>query len=461
MTKFKSILCALLCACMVSVPVAGSMLSASATENVESLKERLASLEQKEKEYQKVLETAESDIANSEEYNTALVAKITTLNEKIDVNRETIDTLNKNIAANQQLIDAANESIEDQLSALCERLRAIYMAGSASDLEIILGAKDFSDMIDKITLVKNLSKYDKELIDQVNVKLDEINAKNEEQKKNKAELEASQTSLNDDLAELNTTLEENKDKLSKLKLTAEQAKEFMKNAGNQQAQIQAEINRYFNEQEEAARQAAIAKRKAQEAQQKQNNAANNSTNNNTSSNTNNNNNNQSSQQQTEPQTSEDDYSDPEPYIPAPVVPVSGYTWPAPGVFYISSYFGDSEGRGYGHGGLDIAGDYNSPIVAADDGTVAYTYSSCIHNWGKDMSYSCGCGGGYGNYVWIDHGNGKESIYGHLGSLVVHDGEKVTKGQLIGYMGSTGHSTGSHLHFECRYNGDRYDPLDEF
>lgn len=452
MTKFKSILCALLCACMVSVPVAGSMLSASATENVESLKERLASLEQKEKEYQKVLETAESDIANSEEYNTALVSKITTLNEKIDVNRETIDTLNKNIAANQKLIDAANESIEEQLTALCERLRAIYMAGSASDLEIILGAKDFSDMIDKITLVKNLSKYDKELIDQVNVKLDEINAKNEEQKKNKAELESTQTALNEDLAELNTTLEQNKEKLSKLQLTAEQAKEFMKNAGDQQAQVQAEINRYFNEQEEAARQAAIAKRKAQEAQQKQSSSSSSSSSSSTE---------QSSQQESESQSGGEAPGDPEPYVPAPVVPSSGYTWPAPGVFYISSYFGDSEGRGYGHGGLDIAGDYNTPIVAADDGVVAYTYSSCIHNWGKDMSYSCGCGGGYGNYVWIDHGNGKESIYGHLGSLVVHDGEKVTKGQLIGYMGSTGHSTGSHLHFECRYNGDRYDPLDEF
>ena len=453
MTKFKSILCALLCACMVSVPVAGSVMSASATENVESLKERLASLEQKEKEYQKVLETAESDIANSEEYNTALVSKITTLNEKIDVNRETIDTLNKNIAANQKLIDAANESIEEQLTALCERLRAIYMAGSASDLEIILGAKDFSDMIDKITLVKNLSKYDKELIDQVNVKLDEINAKNEEQKKNKAELESTQTALNEDLAELNTTLEQNKEKLSKLQLTAEQAKEFMKNAGDQQAQVQAEINRYFNVQEEAARQAAIAKRKAQEAQQKQNSSSSSSS---SSSSTE-----QSSQQESESQSGGEAPGDPEPYVPAPVVPSSGYTWPAPGVFYISSYFGDSEGRGYGHGGLDIAGDFNSPIVAADDGVVAYTYSSCIHNWGKDMSYSCGCGGGYGNYVWIDHGNGKESIYGHLGSLVVHDGEKVTKGQLIGYMGSTGHSTGSHLHFECRYNGDRYDPLDEF
>ena len=452
MTKFKSILCALLCACMVSVPVAGSMLSASATENVESLKERLASLEQKEKEYQKVLETAESDIANSEEYNTALVSKITTLNEKIDVNRETIDTLNKNIAANQKLIDAANESIEEQLTALCERLRAIYMAGSASDLEIILGAKDFSDMIDKITLVKNLSKYDKELIDQVNVKLDEINAKNEEQKKNKAELESTQTALNEDLAELNTTLEQNKEKLSKLQLTAEQAKEFMKNAGDQQAQVQAEINRYFNEQEEAARQAAIAKRKAQEAQQKQSSSSSSSSSSSTE---------QSSQQESESQSGGEAPGDPEPYVPAPVVPSSGYTWPAPGVFYISSYFGDSEGRGYGHGGLDIAGDYNTPIVAADDGVVAYTYSSCIHNWGKDMSYSCGCGGGYGNYVWIDHGNGKESIYGHLGSLVVHDGEKVTKGQLIGYMGSTGHSTGPHLHFECRYNGDRYDPLDEF
>ena len=97
----------------------------------------------------------------------------------------------------------------------------------------------------------------------------------------------------------------------------------------------------------------------------------------------------------------------------------------------------------------------STIVAADSGTVVATYSGCVHNWGKNGD--CGCGGSYGNYVMIDHGNGKMTIYGHLSSVAVGAGSIVSKGTTIGYMGSTGHSTGPHLHFECRLNGDTYDP----
>lgn len=116
---------------------------------------------------------------------------------------------------------------------------------------------------------------------------------------------------------------------------------------------------------------------------------------------------------------------------------------------------------YNHGGIDIAGAgiMGTPVVAAADGTVVATNSSCTHNWGK--SYSCGCGGGYGNYVMISHAGGKMTVYGHLTSLTVSSGQSVSRGQVIGYVGSTGNSTGPHLHYECRLNGVRYNPMSEY
>ena len=99
------------------------------------------------------------------------------------------------------------------------------------------------------------------------------------------------------------------------------------------------------------------------------------------------------------------------------------------------------------------------VVAADGGTVIESNNTCTHNWGKNGS--CGCGGGYGNYVIIDHGNGKTTIYGHLSSASVSSGQTVSRGETIGYVGSTGWSTGAHLHFETRSGGVAYNPMSEF
>ena len=106
-----------------------------------------------------------------------------------------------------------------------------------------------------------------------------------------------------------------------------------------------------------------------------------------------------------------------------------------------------------------AGIYGAKVVACSEGVVFSAWNGCVHDYGK--SYSCGCGGGYGNYVMIDHGDGKISIYGHLSDVTVSTGDTVVGGQLIGYVGSTGYSTGPHLHFETQYNGVRYDPLSEY
>lgn len=95
-----------------------------------------------------------------------------------------------------------------------------------------------------------------------------------------------------------------------------------------------------------------------------------------------------------------------------------------------------------HYGLDLANHYGSPIKASDGGTVVFS----------------GWGNGYGNMIKIDHGNGFQTVYGHNSKNVVSIGQKVAQGEIIGYIGSTGNSTGNHLHFEIIKNGVKQNPL---
>ncbi|MCM1226257.1 MAG: M23 family metallopeptidase [Clostridium sp.] len=107
--------------------------------------------------------------------------------------------------------------------------------------------------------------------------------------------------------------------------------------------------------------------------------------------------------------------------------------------------------------MDIAGGgiAGATVTAAGSGTVIVAKSGCTHNYGKDGS--CGCGGGYGNYVVIDHGDGISTLYGHCASICVSVGQYVSAGEAIGYVGSTGWSTGFHTHFEVMVNGSKVDP----
>jgi len=126
---------------------------------------------------------------------------------------------------------------------------------------------------------------------------------------------------------------------------------------------------------------------------------------------------------------------PPPSVSAPAG--SGYLWPA-GVKYISQYFG------WRHTGLDIAGKIGTALYATKYGTVTRS--------------QCGWNGGYGCYIIIDHGGGISSLYGHASQLYASVGDVVEQGETIALMGSTGRSTGSHLHFEIRINGVRQNPL---
>jgi len=119
-------------------------------------------------------------------------------------------------------------------------------------------------------------------------------------------------------------------------------------------------------------------------------------------------------------------------------------WPVPGA--LVSNFGNRVHPIFGtvrmHNGLDLDGNMGDPIVAAQSGTVL----------------SAGWQSGYGNTIVLDHGDNLSTVYAHQTSFEVAAGDAVQTGQLIGYVGSTGNSTGPHLHFEVRVSGNARDPI---
>lgn len=442
MNKLKRILCAMLCVCMISIPMAIPTV-VSAEDSISDLEQQLQQLEQENQKYQKILDDTKSDIAEKEEYKSALVSKVQVLDEKIAVTREKISSLNDDIKEKQDAYDKGLSEVEDQFDTLANRLRILYMSGNATDLEIIFGAKDFSDLIDKMELVKSLANSDKELISEIQTKLDELSTQKESLEADKKDLETQQSSLKSDQDEFNKLISDNDEILKNLYASNSEAQNSLESAALKSDEIESKISEYYAAQKAATEQAARA------AQSSSSSSGGSSSSSSGSS---------SSGSSSSGSSSSGSSSSGSSSV---IVPSgSGFAWPTPGFVSLSSeWFEDREV--YNHGGIDIAGAgiMGTPVVAAADGTVIATNSSCTHNWGK--SYSCGCGGGYGNYVMISHAGGKMTVYGHLTSLTVSTGQTVSRGQVIGYVGSTGNSTGPHLHYECRLNGVRYNPMSEY
>lgn len=120
-------------------------------------------------------------------------------------------------------------------------------------------------------------------------------------------------------------------------------------------------------------------------------------------------------------------------------------WPTDGGSISSNYGGRidpiSSGREW-HDGIDIAVDFGTPVYASGSGTVEIS----------------GINGGYGRYILINHGNGYKTSYAHMSALIAPSGKKVAKGEIIGLIGSSGYSTGPHLHFEVTADGQNIDPF---
>ncbi|MGN0537869.1 MAG: murein hydrolase activator EnvC family protein [Acutalibacteraceae bacterium] len=392
--KFKKALSAFLCTVLVS----GVVIQPVIAFDLDSAKNEQEALNAQSEKLQIELENARKNIEDKTAYAGVLQEKISVLSQQIKSNNQTINELNQQIAEKQAIVDKTVNKISDRLDLLCQRLRAIYRAGDTSTLEIILGAKDFSDFLDKTEIIQQIASNDNKLIAELQNQMSTIEGEQKALDIYKKEVETQKQNLEKEKAEINRLSEENTALIAELKQLAADTENAIEENQLQQEELDKQIEEYY------------------ESLKNQ---------------------------------------------PSVDVPEDGsFVWPCPGHTYLTSTFDENRGAN-NHGALDIADGsiYGAAVVAAQSGVVFSAYNGCTHDYGKNSS--CGCGGGYGNYVMIDHGNGKVTVYGHLCDVVISIGDTVEAGQVIGYVGSTGYSTGPHLHFETRYNNVKYDPLSEY
>ncbi len=390
---------------------------------IEALQQELDAIGNDKAEEQAYQNTLNEKIILIQDNITLLNAELGQLETDINTAQANIDTLNDDIAAQELEVDANIELFK-------ERLCAMYVTGNDSLALAVLGSTDFYDMLSRVEMVNSIAAHDEEL---VNTIIEEINtleaskaaletekivlvAKQEEVTVKKAEQESSKAELDEamKLSEYEMTrlaLEEEEKKATKEEL--EEANALLE---AQEEEVRAQI--------EAAK--AEAERKAKEEAEKL----------------------AQQQQQNNNSSSTPTY--------VPTTPgASGFAIPTPGFYWVSSYFGPRWGRS--HKGIDIAGGgiSGSAVVASKAGTVVSVVQGCSHNYPK--SGKC-CGNGYGKYVVISHDGTYSTLYGHLASISVSPGQYVSQGQVIGTVGSTGWSTGYHLHFEVWVNGVQQNPL---
>ncbi len=436
------------------------------------LQEERKNNEAKIAEKQKQLNTLQSDLKDKEAYQKTLQEKITLQQENLDIVSEELDRIAKSIDETTQQISQAEDDIKvmeaDIAIGLDEfkmRLRAMYVQGNDSLASALVGATDFYDLLSKYELMSRVANHDNELVNDLKDKLETCNEKKAELETEKSDLEQQQTDQQQKKDEFKTAIED----LQQTYAETDEAKEQME---RQKEQLNGDVatleknNKELDAEEEdikaaiAAAAEAEKKKKAAEAaaaeeakkkleEQKKLEQQNSNKNNSSSSNSSNNSNSSSNNSSSDSNNDDNGGGNTTPSGSG------GFTWPCPGYYTISSTFGNRWGTT--HGAIDIAGgNAGAAIVAAKGGTVVRVVTGCSHNYPK--SGSCGCGGGYGNYVIIQHDGTYSTLYGHMASVSVSVGQTVSAGQTIGYVGSTGFSTGFHLHFEVRVNGTKVDPM---
>lgn len=364
----------------------------SSAGQVDDLKAEINKLESQIKDKADEIAGIQSDKKDQQKTKRLYDEQLSLLQTQINLCNSSIREANEKIAKNEAEILKKESEMAGVIVDFKKRMSAIYMNGSTnSGIELLLGAEDFSNFLAMSQLTVNISRRDKRMMKDITDMIKEINVR-------KAE--------NEELLE--------KQKDIKKTLDAKYS-EYDKLADK----VQSVINDLAADEKDA---------------------------------------------KDDKKKLENDLKAKEEYLDSILNPDHDnvykgtfdgtFAWPVPGYLGMTSKYGERWGTF--HKGIDIAssGIRGKPVIAAASGQVASTYTACPHNYGKKSScYSGGkrCGGGYGNNVVISHGKSGsyyyQSLYAHLGSVTVKPGQYVKQGQVIGYVGSTGYSTGWHLHFE--------------
>lgn len=381
--------------------------SAKVTQSeIDDLKSQKAALSEQSASYEATINSLKNRKNAQVELKTALDSKLALTNQQIMNLEEQIKLHDALIERKTQEVDEAQKTADEQLEKYKKRVRAMEESGRYNYFEVLFGANSIGEFLSLIDDIGDIMQSDKELEESYKQSVTDL-------KTVKAEYEEAQAEL-----------KQNKVECAQLK---DQLQVDITQAASVITSLQSEINDNASvlselDSQESALQSQIQSKVKQLNEQKKAEEEANRNNNNNGGNNNG----------------------------GSTVGTGNLVWPSY-CTYITSRQGPRvhpiTGEYKNHGGTDIGASYGSAIYAADSGKV--------------VSSSDGWNGGWGNYVMIDHGNGMQTLYAHMSSRAVSVGQTVKRGQTIGYVGSTGMSTGPHLHFEMYVNGARIDPQTKY
>ena len=378
--------------------VLATPLSAQATKSgLSDAKSKKTALEAEKKKTEQELKNLEDLKSDTTAYVKKLDSSLESIGNELSKLGDDIDAKEKQIDTTKQELSEAKETEKSQYESMKLRIKYMYEKGDSTYVDLLMESGSLSELLSKAEYITKISSYDRQKLDEYAATKEKIAEKEKSLESEHAELLMLQDETEAKQASVEKLLAAKQTELqnyeTKIASAEGQISEYAKS-------IEAEIKR---KEEEARKKAEEEKKKAAAA----NKAA-----------------------QTYKTVSLGDIS---------------FTWPCPASGRITSGFGGrkspTKGASSNHQGIDISAPTGTSIVAAAAGEVVIaTYSSSA-----------------GNYVMISHGGGVYTVYMHASSLLVSQGQSVKKGQTIAKVGSTGYSTGSHLHFGVRVNGSYVNP----
>lgn len=366
-------------------------------QDVDAAKQKAGALEEEKKRVEESLKGLERLKSSAAAYVKKLDENLDGLNQELEALGGQIEAKEGEIAQAKLELDAAKETEHVQYEAMKLRIKYMYERGNTSFLDLLLQSQDMVQLMNRAEYIRKISEYDRKKMDEYVAVKNDISLREynlEQERIQLVELE-SQTKAKQESVE--TLLSEKNKELKNFEAqiqTAEgQISEYEQDIKAQEDKVK-QLEAEIKRQEEEARKAAAAAGKT--------------------------------------------------YNTVSLGNIK-FIWPLPSSGRITSGFGGrsspTEGASSNHQGMDIGAPTGAPIVAAASGTVViatYSYSA-------------------GNYVMVNHGGGVYTVYMHCSQLLVSEGEQVSQGQTIAKVGSTGYSTGPHLHFGVRAGGRYLDP----
>lgn len=379
----KKLISIILILILITLPIVTFAATSSELNNQKS------EIEQNKKDAEGKIDQIEGQVEQTKTELEQINEEIAKKEYEVEQITEEVNKLNSEVKELTRKLEEAQKDYDKQYDILCERIVAQYKRGSVSYLDVLLNSSSLSDFISNYYILEKIAEYDTKLLEDIEEQKQIIETSKVQVEKKQAEAKDKQAQLK--LEEISlSNKRSNKNKYISQLSAEEQALQKEIDAYNEQ------LKKIDNELKEIARQAAAS-------------------------------------------------ANGHVYSGGPL------EWPVPASYRISSYFGYRGSAATGgvgtanHNGYDIAAPHYSDIIAAEDGVVIKVITGCTHDYPKTYKTRCYCGGGYGNYLMINHG-GLITLYGHMANISVSNGQTVTRGQKIGEVGSCGWSTGYHLHF---------------